>query len=204
MRRGAGGIGVAVLNSFTQTTAMDFVRSLASGKLRGVRALVLDLRNNGGGEAEAMTEIASAFLPPGESLGRFTDRAGRVTVEPHTRAAMLFAPDSIKSFDGPLIILTSERTSSAAEIFVAAMRERGRAKIIGANTCGCVLAIRRSHILPDGGQLDISEMDYRTAAGTRLEGAGVAPDEIITLDRKDIRAHRDRAIKRAMEMLKEG
>ncbi len=65
-----------------------------------------------------------------------------------------------------------------------------------------MLAIRRSHVLPDGGQLDISEMDYRTLAGTRLEGAGIAPDERITLTRSDIRAHRDRATERAMQILK--
>lgn len=202
VRRIAGGTFSVVLDAFTQTTAVDFVRALASGKLRGARALILDLRDNGGGEAEAMAEIASAFLPPGKSLGHFTDRAGRLFIEPHTRAAMLFAPDRIEPFRGPLVILTSERTSSAAEIFVAAMRAERRATIIGANTCGCVLAIRRSHVLPDGGQLDISEMDYRTSAGTRLEGAGIAPDEEITLDRKDIRARRDRAMQRAIQILK--
>jgi carboxyl-terminal processing protease len=200
VRRVREGIGVVEFDFFTQAVAVDFMRAL-DGKLRGVRGLVVDLRHNGGGEAEAMTEVASAFLPAGKSLGRFTDRSGRIQFEPHTRAAMLFAPDAIKTFPAPVIILTSERTSSAAEIFVAAMKEARRATVIGQNTCGCVLAIRRRHTLPDGGELDISEMDYQTAAGTRLEGAGLAPDEKITLDRQDLRAHRDRAIERAIELL---
>jgi C-terminal processing protease CtpA/Prc len=84
---------------------------------------------------------------------------------------------------------------------VAALKEARRATIIGQNTCGCVLAIRRRHALPDGGELDISEMDYATATGTRLEGAGLMPDEKITLDRADLRARRDRAIERAIELL---
>jgi carboxyl-terminal processing protease len=200
VRRVRDRIGVVEFDFFTQSIALDFMRAL-DGKLRGVRGLIVDLRHNGGGEAEAMTEVASAFLPAGKSLGRFTDRSGRIQYEPHTRAAMLFAPDSIKTFPAPIVILTSERTSSAAEIFVAALKEEGRAKVIGQNTCGCVLAIRRRHTLPDGGELDISEMDYETAAGLRLEGAGLTPDEKITLDRQDLRAHRDRAIDRAIELL---
>jgi len=193
-------IGVVEFDFFTQSIAVDFMRAL-DGKLRGVRGLIVDLRHNGGGEAEAMTEVASAFLPAGKSLGRFTDRSGRIQFEPHTRAAMLFAPDAVKTFPAPVVILTSERTSSAAEIFVAALKEAKRAVIIGQNTCGCVLAIRRRHALPDGGELDISELDYQTAGGKRLEGAGLAPDEKITLDRQDIRAHRDRAIERAIDLL---
>jgi carboxyl-terminal processing protease len=200
VRRERGRVGVIELDVFTQTTAVDFVRAL-DGKLRGVRGLIVDLRRNGGGEAEAMTEVASAFLPAGKSLGRFTDRSGRIQFEPHTRAAMLFAPDYIKAFRGAVVVLTSERTSSAAEILTGALKEARRAVVVGQSTCGCVLAIRRRHTLPDGGELDISEMDYQTALGTRLEGAGVTPDEAVPLDIQDLRARRDRAVERALELL---
>jgi carboxyl-terminal processing protease len=201
VRRVGGGYAVVEFEAFTQTITIDLMRALA-GKLRGLRGLVIDLRNNGGGEAEAMTEVASAFLPAGKNLGRFTDRAGRISFEPQTRAAMLMAADSITPFHAPVVILTSERTSSAAEIFVAAIKEARRAAIMGTPTCGCVLAIRRRHILPDGGELDVSEMDYRTASGVRLEGVGVAPDEKVPIETKDLRAGRDRALERAIQFLK--
>lgn len=203
VRRAEGGDRYAVVefDAFTQPIAAEFMRAL-EGRLKDARGIVIDLRNNGGGEAEAMTEIASVFLPVRKSLGRFTDRNGRVAFEPQTRAAMIFASHLIMRFGGSVVVLTSERTSSAAEIFVAALKESKRAVVIGSNTCGCVLAIRRPHTLPDGGQLDISEMDYRTATGARLEGTGIAPDEIITLDIKDLRARRDRALLRALEYLK--
>jgi carboxyl-terminal processing protease len=201
VRRGRGQIGIVEFDAFTQTVAVDFMRALR-GKLRDVRGLVVDLRNNGGGEAEAMTEIASAFLPTGSSLGRFMDRTGRTAFEPQTRSAMLFAAEAVALLRVPVVILTSEKTSSAAEIFVATVRERNRATVIGGPTCGCVLAIRRRHTLPDGGALDISEMDYRTATGRRLEGTGIAPDERITLDLADLRARRDRAMERAIERLR--
>ena len=202
VRRMRERIGIVGFDFFTQPMAVDFIRAL-DGKLRGVRGLVVDLRHNGGGEAEAMAEVASAFLPAGKSLGRFTDRGGRIQFEPHTRAAMLFAPDAIKAYPGAVVILTSERTSSAAEIFVAALKEARRATVLGQTTCGCVLAIRRRHTLPDGGELDVSEMDYQTAGGARLEGKGLAPDEQIKLDRQDLRANRDRALERALELLQQ-
>jgi carboxyl-terminal processing protease len=188
-------------DAFTPGVAVDFFRAIKK-ELRGGRGLVIDLRGNGGGEAEAMVEIASAFLPNGKSLGRFTDRTGRSALEPHTRSVMLYAADSITRLDIPVVILTSERTSSAAEIFTAALKDGSRATIIGSNTCGCVLAIRRRHILPDGGQLDISEMDYRTAAGARLEGQGIAPDEQVNVVRKDFSSGHDRALERAIGRLR--
>lgn len=199
--RRVGNLGVLTFNAFTLAVAADFHRALKRD-LRNARGLVIDLRGNGGGEAEAMAEIASAFLPAGKSLGRFTDRAGRVALEPHTRNAMLYVADAITRLQTPLIILTGESTSSAAEIFVAALKDAGRATVIGTSTCGCVLAIRRRHTLPDGGLLDISEMDYRTASSTRLEGTGILPDEKIEARIDDLRSGYDRALDNALKRLK--
>jgi carboxyl-terminal processing protease len=201
IEKAAGDFFVVRFDAFTQGLAREFVRALEN-RLRRARGLVLDLRHNGGGEAEAMTDVASVFLSRGIKLGRFTDRAGRVMVEPQTRGNMVLAAESINRFDGSVVVLTSERTASAAEIFVASLKEARRAVLIGTSTCGCVLAIRRSHVLPDGGELDISEFDYRTGRGARLEGAGVAPDETITIELADLRAGRDRALEQALKRLR--
>src|SRR5205085_11433144 len=75
--RGAGrGVRIVRFNVFTPEAAAQFARALV-GELKGARAIVLDLRDNGGGEAEAMADFASTLLPAGLSLGRFTDREGR-------------------------------------------------------------------------------------------------------------------------------
>jgi len=200
VERVRGGFNVVQFDAFSEAVAIDFARRMTGG-LRNASGLVIDLRNNGGGEAEAMTEIASAFLDAGMSLGQFTDRTGRTAFAPQTRRAMLLVADTVTNFRAPVVLLTSERTSSAAEIFAATLKEAHRAVIIGTQTCGCVLAIRRPHTLPDGGELDVSEMDYRTANGARLEGTGVVPDEEITLTRQDLRTHRDPAVERAIELL---
>ena len=72
--------------------------------------------------------------------------------------------------------------------------------MIGTGTCGCVLAIRNRHALPDGGILDVSEFDYRTAGGVRLQGAGIKPDDVVPPRRADIYWRRDAAFELAKEI----
>jgi carboxyl-terminal processing protease len=201
--RGQGdGVRLVRFNIFTPEVAARFTRALRD-ELKGARALVIDLRDNGGGEAESMADLASTLLPAGLSLGRFTDRAGAVRLEPHTRAALLSTADSFERFQRPVVLLTNARTASAAEVFAAALREKNRASVIGEATCGCVLGIRRRHRLPDGGVLDVSEMDYHTAGGTRLEGAGLRPDVTVEPTRETLRRRQDLALERALEILKD-
>jgi carboxyl-terminal processing protease len=206
------GVRLVRFNIFTPEVAAQFARAL-KGELRGARALVIDLRDNGGGETQSMADLASTLLPAGLSLGRFTDRTGAVWLftdrtgavwlEPYTRAALLSTADSFERFGRPVVLLTGARTASAAEVFAASLRETNRASVIGEATCGCVLGIRRRHRLPDGGILDVSEMDYHTAAGTRLEGAGLRPDVTVEPTREDLRHRRDRALQRALEILQD-
>jgi len=193
------GIAIIKLDTFTQPIALDFARSLP--KMVGdARGLILDLRTNGGGDAEAMNDIASLFLPDGTRLGVFADRSG-ASFELSTLLKRTQIDPSTKRLDLPMAILTSEGTSSSAEIMAATLQAKGRARVIGSTTCGCVLAIRSRHNLPDGGILDVSEFDFRTASGLRLEGLGVKPDLPAAISRTDIYSHRDSALEIATTLL---
>jgi carboxyl-terminal processing protease len=199
LRRASGEYVVVEIDAFTKPIAASFARGLKE-KLSGARGLILDLRGNGGGDAEAMTDVASTFLSSGFNLGQFTDRFGvSFTIATHFRS--LFSPELIAETKLPLVVLTSERTSSAAEIFVEALKLSRRATILGTETCGCVLAVRTRHELPDGGLLDISELDYETAAGQRLEGHGIKPDETFVISRSDLFSGHDRAMVLALSRL---
>lgn len=190
---------VIEIDAFTKVIAQTFVRELQQ-KLSGVRAVIIDLRTNGGGDAEAMRDIASVFLGADTDLGRFTDRAGTsFTISTRFRSLLTQYPVAFRRV--PLAVLTSERTASAAEIFVEALRDWKRATIIGTETCGCVLAVRTRHLLPDGGLLDVSELDYETAQGQRLEKHGLKPDEKVLVERKDLYSGRDHAIELAANAL---
>jgi len=194
------GIAVIKLDTFTQSIALDFARSLPE-MVGNSRSVILDLRTNGGGDAEAMNDIASLFLPDGITLGVFADRSG-ASFELSTLLKRTQIDPSTKRLDLPMVVLTSEGTSSAAEIMAATFQTKGRAVVIGANTCGCVLAIRSRHNLPDGGILDVSEFDFRTPAGLRLEGAGVKPNVLVTNTRRDLYDRRDAALETARTLLR--
>jgi tricorn protease len=113
----------------------------------------------------------------------------------------LLAPEPLTQTRLPLVVLVGERTSSAAEIFAAAVQTAKRGTIIGTETCGCVLAIRNPHALPDGGVLDVSELDYQTSEGRRLEQNGIKPDQTVLLQRKDLYSDRDPVMELALEKL---
>jgi carboxyl-terminal processing protease len=194
-----GTIAVLKIDAFTQTIPLELSKSL-QGVLPDVKGIVLDLRSNGGGDAEAMADVASIFLEDGINLGKFADRSG-ASFELQTFSKRLWRTPRTLATNVPLIVLTSESTSSAAEILVAALQSKGRARVIGTETCGCVLAIRNRHALPDGGVLDVSEFDYRTAAGLRLEGLGITPDDVIPLRRADIYSRRDATLEFAKIVL---
>ena len=194
-----GNVAFLRIDAFTQSVAVEFAKSLPE-LLEGAEGIVLDLRSNGGGDAEAMADIASLFLEDGINLGKFADRSG-ASFELQTFSKRMWRIPQLAKIKLPLVVLTSESTSSAAEILVATLQHKRRARVIGTETCGCVLAIRTRHALPDGGVLDVSEFDYRTAAGLRLEGAGVKPDEISPLSRADIYSRRDRALELAKDSI---
>lgn len=194
-----GKIAILRLDAFTQSVAWEFTKALPD-VLDGAHGIVLDLRSNGGGDAEAMADVASLFLDDGMNLGKFADRFG-ASFELQTYSKRLWRVPQLSHVKLPLVVLTSESTSSAAEIMVAALQMSHRARVIGAGTCGCVLAIRNRHPLPDGGLLDVSEFDYRTAAGVRLEGRGIKPDETVPLTRRDIYSRRDAALETAKNIL---
>lgn len=197
--RRKGKVAILRIDAFTQSVALEFSKALPN-LLQGVAGIVLDLRANGGGDAEAMADIASLFLDDGINLGKFADRSG-ASFEIQTYAKRLWRVPQLSQIKLPLVVLTSESTSSAAEIMVAALQTKRRARVIGTETCGCVLAIRSRHALPDGGILDVSEFDYRTADGVRLEGLGIRPDAMAPLSRSDLYTHRDAALELAKSYL---
>lgn len=199
IRRERGELAVIEIDAFTRPIVAGFARALKP-KIAGARGVILDLRSNGGGDAEAMTDVASAFLRAGVGLGQFTGRDGSgFTIATHSKSP--FMPEPIAQTELPLVVLTSERTASAAEILIAALKTSKRASVIGTETCGCVLAIRTRHLLPDGGLLDISELDYQTAAGERLEKHGIKPDETVVVHRNDLYSGRDRVMELAITKL---
>ncbi len=186
-------IGYIELTGFGPEIEKEFDQAMQSAQ--GTRGLILDLRNNGGGFVTTVAQTASYFFNEETDLGEFITRQGRSTRRRTQRLRTTYRE--------PLAVLVSARSASGSEIFAAAMQERGRAMIIGTNptTCGCLLGVSRTLKLLDGGKLNISDTDFRTAMGRRIEGSGVRPDYLIDLRASDLLAGRDRALEAATDQI---
>ncbi|MFN0087224.1 MAG: S41 family peptidase [Blastocatellia bacterium] len=186
-------IGYIEVTGFGPEIERDFDTAMQS--MQGTRGLILDLRNNGGGFVTTVTQVASYFFSEETNLGEFITRQGRSTARQTQR---IRAP-----YREPLVILVSSRSASGSEILAGAMQERRRALIVGTNptTCGCLLGVSRTLRLTDGGKLNISDTDYRSALGKRIEGIGIRPDRHIDVTVADLLAGRDRPMDVAIEHL---
>jgi carboxyl-terminal processing protease len=186
-------IGYIELTGFGPEIEKEFEAAMLEAQ--GTRGLILDLRNNGGGFVTTVAQIASYFLPEDTNLGEFITRQGRTTSRLTQRSRI--------NYREPLIVLVSARSASGSEIFAAAMQERKRATVVGASatTCGCLLGVSRTLRLLDGGKLNVSDTDYRTALGRRIEGSGVKPDLRFETRITDLLLSRDSALELAVDQL---
>ncbi|NOT29626.1 MAG: S41 family peptidase, partial [Planctomycetes bacterium] len=129
-----GGIGLVQLDEFSQVAmeeAKDWIEQLLA---LGMKAMVLDLRFNGGGLLPAARDVAELFLPRGKdvvSTEGTTERGRREKVTLTTEALTPVLPAQI-----PLVVLVGSGTASAAEIVSGALQDHGRAKLVGKTTYG--------------------------------------------------------------------
>jgi carboxyl-terminal processing protease len=104
------------------------------------------------------------------------------------------------AYTRPLAILVDELSMSTSEIFAGGMKDIGRARIFGTPTPGAALpsvVVR----LPNGDALQYAFANYVSSGGAVLEGAGVKPDEVVTLDRGGLLAGRDAVIDAAVQWI---
>jgi hypothetical protein len=167
---------------------------------RGASGLVIDLRENGGG-AFAVRPLVSHLLTQPFDAGGFVSQPWNAVHRRELGGADLVAVDpwegwSIKAFwadvqtnavtrinfapaephfDGPVYVLTSKRTASAAELATDVLRGANRASIVGENTAGAMLS-QKIYDIPGGFHLSLPIADYYSAVHGRIEGVGIKPD----------------------------
>jgi carboxyl-terminal processing protease len=138
----------------------------------GATAIVLDLRGNPGGLVHAALVAAGAFLDGGVGY-REIDADGDLREVP-VSADWLIAPDI------PLVVLVDYGTASAAEILAAALRDNGRARIVGEQTFGAGTVLNTIE-LSDGSALRLAVRKWLTPAGEDVFRVGLEPDEVVAL-----------------------
>jgi C-terminal peptidase prc len=190
-----GSVGVIGFNIFLlQPILEDIKKAMARFTAHHVKAVVLDLRGNPGGQGAMAIPIASLFVTEPVTLGtmQFRDFSQTFAAKPEMGAV---------PFTGPLAILTDEGSASAAEILAAGLQEAGRAIVVGDTTLGAVLP-SVIEALPGGAVMQYVVADFKTPKGVALEGRGVQPNKRVLETRAALRGGRDPVLDAALVALK--
>ncbi len=161
---------------------------------RDAPGVVIDLRRNPGGDTFSLGAAVGEFFPTTVDCGTFVTRGGSRRVKHSWQLGSA-------RYGGKVVILIDAATASAAEIFTAVLQDHGRATAVGRRTAGAVLA-SWFYGLPDGGELQLSRLDYIAPRGRRIEGVGVEPDITVPRTLADVRAGRDPDLEMAIRVLR--
>lgn len=180
------------LQQFTEQTVRDLREVLKEITSEGYSGLILDLRRNPGGALDATIDVADMFLDEGVILTQ-VDREGKETVyraEPGGEAT-----------DIPMVILVGPGSASGAEVVAGALRDNGRAVLIGEKTFGKG-SVNHLRELSDGGALYVTIARWLTPSGQQIEGVGLIPDVEVPLSEDDMLARRDVQLFAAIDYLR--
>jgi carboxyl-terminal processing protease len=165
------GYGYLRITSFTETTAEDVSHALLRLKRDNnddLKGLVVDLRDNPGGVLEAGVAVADDFLAEGVILS-----ADGRTPEARFRMDATHHGDFLNG--APLVVLVNGGTASASEIVAGALKDHGRALLIGRTTYGKG-SVQTVMPLAHGGALKLTTSRYFTPSGASIQGKGIIPD----------------------------
>lgn len=165
------GIGYIEIQEFDDVTSTQFDAAYTDLRGQNIKALVIDLRSNGGGNLDTVLAICREILP--EGIITYTeDKFGN-------REEYTNPKDN--SIDIPLVILTNGYTASASELMSGAVRDYGLGTLIGTNTFGKGIV---QTIIPaaDGSGIKLTTSRYYTPKGECIHGVGIAPDIELEFD----------------------
>lgn len=190
-------IGYIEFSSFDEGTANEFKAKFEELSKQGIKSLIIDLRNNGGGIVDEALEIADYILAKDDVILYEVDKNNKEKIEKAKNDPII---------NMPIVVLTNENTASSSEILAGALKDHNKAKIVGKKTYGKGV-IQQLLTLPDGSGLKITAEEYLTPNKTKINKIGIEPDEkvelpdtvknVLTIEEKD-----DTQLQKAIEILK--
>jgi carboxyl-terminal processing protease len=155
------------LASFSENSAAKLDGAILEAQEAGAKRFVLDLRDNVGGLIEQAEDVAARFLPGGSGIYIRKDADGE--------EEEMSVPHGNEPLDAPLVVLVNEGSASSAEILAAALRDNGRAKLVGETTLGTGTVLAE-HTLSDGSAILLAVAEWLTPNGDFVRGSGIEPD----------------------------
>lgn len=198
------GIGYIRIESFTGKAAEEFDQAVDDMLSKGAKALVLDIRDNPGGDLNTVVSICDRILPE----CTITTLEGKLVDPPK-----VYKSTAEKSIDIPCAVLINGNSASASEIFASAVRDNEVGTLIGKNTYGKGIVQTTWEVLEGEGYLKLTTDVYLTPNGEMIHEKGVAPDIELKQDeeleqygiyfiRRDMK-DRDIQMNKAVELLKQ-
>ncbi|HLW38056.1 MAG TPA: S41 family peptidase [Candidatus Eremiobacteraceae bacterium] len=160
-----GDIGYVQVLVFGSNTGQELARAMERLDKQGVKGVILDLRNNGGGYLNAAIDVSSLFIPEGPI----------VSIDSRTKPLTTFDAENTAIAPRPLAVLVNEFTASASEITSGAIQDSGAGVLIGTRTFGKGV-VQTIYPLPDGSAIKITTARYLTPNGRDINSIGIQPD----------------------------
>jgi carboxyl-terminal processing protease len=192
--QGSPQIGYLAIDRFTERTGDEVQSALKDLKQKGARQIVFDLRDNGGGLLDSAVDVASQFI--GDGVVLYEKQKGQ------DERTFRVKPGGLAT-DMPIVVLVNPATASASEIVAGALRDRGRAILIGEQTYGKG-SVQHIYDLNDGSSLHVTAAEWFTPDRHQLTGNGLKPDIAAPPSSDDSAAGRDPQLDRAVAYLQEG
>lgn len=166
-------IGYIQISEFEEVTVEQFTAAVDDLESQGMKSLIFDLRDNGGGLLDSVCDILDRVLPK-ELLVYTEDKNGNREEE--------WAKDDDR-IDAPMVVLVNGNTASASEIFTGALKDYDEAEIIGTTTFGKGIV---QSIIPlfDGSAVKLTSAKYYTPSGVCIHGTGIEPDQVVEYDKE--------------------
>lgn len=156
------GIGYINYNQYLENSAKDVRRAFIDLKKQGMKGLVLDLRNNGGGSVQEALQILNMFIPKGRHLLSMKGKVKNANSSYNTTVEPL---DTVM----PIVVLVNEATASASEITSGTLQDYDRAVIMGTRTYGKGLVQIPNVSLPYNGKLKLTTAKYYIPSGRCIQ-----------------------------------
>lgn len=186
-----GDTAIITITRFDNNTGTEVQKEAAKFKEKGISKVILDLRGNGGGYVSAAQDLLSLWLDGQPILTQKSVHFGTEKINTSSGRAILKGMKTI--------VLVNGSTASASEITAAALKEYGKATIVGTKTYGKGV-VQKMYNLSGGGILKVTVAEWLTPKNNSIDGEGVNPDVEVERTAEDINKMRDPQLDKAKSL----
>ena len=192
-----GKIGYISVSQFIDNTDEQFMEAMDDLTGQGMKSLIIDLRDNGGGLVTTCVNMVSRIIPEGKMIFYMQDKQGNKTD---------YNSNSSQTYDGRIILLVNGNSASASEIMTGCLKDYKLATVVGEKTYGKGI-VQNIMPLSDGSAIKFTVAAYYTPSGANIHEKGIEPDVKVEMTRDEVKEalkdpSKDKQLKKALELLK--